>query len=239
MAEWIWVSRRGRTSTHRRAGLEQSRRKEGGIEDLKKQLLELEIRRERAEAEAAELRLDKLRAKELDRLAGAGACRELAITAPIVPEVTPLYVASIDRWRRREPGQPLTIYIDSPGGSAIDGFHIFEAIRRLQATGSKVETIGTGEVASMGAILLQAGDHRVMDQSCLMLVHKVSGHLKGTEDQMDDQRKMMDILQARALDILTERSTLSRDDIDAKWRRADWYLNPEQALAAGFIDEIR
>lgn len=128
--------------------------------------------------------------------------------------------------------------INSPGGSAIDGFALYEAMQRLKRSGSHLTTVGTGEVASMGAVLLQGGDVRVMDKSCLMMVHKVSGALKGTEDQMEDQRKAMTILQGRALDVMAERSTLSRDEIETRWKKTDWFLTPDEALAAGFIDRI-
>lgn len=144
----------------------------------------------------------------------------------------------LDHWRRREPGQPVEIVFNSPGGSAVEGFAFYDAVRRLKRTGSVVTARGTGVVASMGALLLQCGDTRIMDQNALMMIHKVSGHLKGTPEQMDDQKVGINLLQSRALDVLAERANLSRDEIESRWSRADWYMSAEDALTAGFVDVV-
>lgn len=175
--------------------------------------------------------------KEEDRQARPGASRSLNFFAPVIPEVTDEYIAVLDHWRRRN-SEPIEINLNSPGGGVVDGFAFFDAVQRCRRSGIHVVTRATGIAASMGAVLLQAGDERVIDHNCLLMIHEVSASVKGKTSEMLDTMVGINLYQDRALDVLAERSTMTKSAISRKWKKTDWYLGAEEALKLGFVDRV-
>jgi ATP-dependent protease ClpP protease subunit len=66
----------------------------------------------------------------------------------------------------QDSARPITITINSPGGSVMDGLALYDKILRLRRKGTPIETRATGLVASMATILLQAGDVRWPIRTC-------------------------------------------------------------------------
>lgn len=157
---------------------------------------------------------------------------------PVVGVTVVDAISTLDRWSRREPGRPIEIIFCSPGGSVSDGFALFDFISELRGRGHKITTKCIGLAASMGAILIQAGDERVMTRNAFLMVHEVSAEGRGSLSELSDHLKMVERFQAKGLDILTERANLSRDDLASRWKKTDWYLDAEEALSLGFIDRI-
>lgn len=186
----------------------------------------------------AELSLARKRDEERDRLAKPGFNRELNFFYPVVAEATDEYIGYIDHFRRRDPGQPVTLNLNSPGGSVIEGFAFYDALQRLRRTGSHLTIRGTGAVMSMGTILLQAADNRILDRNALVMIHEVSGGAHGKVSEIMDTMVGIKKLQDRGLDILAERSTMSRDEIADKWKKTDWFLTAEEAVELGFADVV-
>jgi ATP-dependent protease ClpP protease subunit len=134
----------------------------------------------------------------------------------------------------------VTITIDSQGGSVTDGLALYDQILRMRRGGSYITTRGTGIVASMAAVLLQAGDERIMDARAKMLIHEGSSIISGqlTRAEQEDMKVFQDMLLSDILDIISERSTLSKRQIQARWKRKDWWLTAEQAVKNGFADRV-
>lgn len=141
-------------------------------------------------------------------------------------------------WSRNHPGAPITLLINSPGGSVISGFAFFDFLEELRRSGHRLTTKGFGMQASMGGIVLQAGDERVMSARSWLLIHEVQGLVAGSFSQMDDDMKFNERLQKQAVAILTARSNLSERAIKNRWKRKDWWLDATEALKSGFIDRI-
>jgi ATP-dependent Clp endopeptidase proteolytic subunit ClpP len=138
-------------------------------------------------------------------------------------------------------GEPITIVFNSPGGSAIDGFALFDYIRFLRREGHHVTIIALGYAASMAAILLQAADHRVMAQGSWLLIHEVAFGASGKLGDVEDMYEFGKRLKEQAATIFVERSggKLTRDALEESWRRKDWWLSAEDALRLGLTDEVR
>jgi len=147
-------------------------------------------------------------------------------------------IHTTNQWVRRFPMSPITILINSPGGNLIDGLALFDHLKQLEASGTHVTTSCLGYAASMGAVLMQAGSHRVIGRNAYLMIHEVAYGTAGKTSEMEDDVNLMKRLQANTLSILAERSTLSERQIKARWARKDWWLNAEESLAAGFVDEI-
>lgn len=157
---------------------------------------------------------------------------------PVEEGAVHLMIGELATWSRANPGAPLTLTFNSQGGAAFDGFALFDFLRGLRAKGHKVTTAGLGLVASMGSVLLQAGDHRVMAPRSWMLIHEIQGVVAGNFSKMEDDMKFNKRLQDQALAIYLERSTWTKAKLVKHWTRKDFWLSPDEALAAGFIDEI-
>jgi len=144
-------------------------------------------------------------------------------------------------WSRRDAGEPMTILLNSCGGSCIDGIALYDYILSLRAIGHHFTVIALGEASSMGGILLQAGDHRVMGATSELLIHEVSDEQIGskTVSWIRDKHAYLLKLQRRMDKILAERSTLSWQEIEERSKGTDWFLDASEALELGFIDEIR
>lgn len=208
------------------------------LRDLRAELLRQQIRHEEAEAELSLLELEERRAKERDRLARPGLHRRLPISGPIMGSNIDMWIEALEHWEMRDPGQPITVTIDSPGGDVLGGFGIFDTILRLRRKGHFVTTRGRGMIASMAAVLLQAGDERVMDANAQLMIHEISFGARGKVSEIEDFENFAKKLQKRVLDILSERSKLTARQIASRWKKTDWWMSAEEALELGFIDAI-
>lgn len=208
--------------------------------ELEKSLLLEEIREKSALASKAEIDLAIALDQERDRAVKGGNIRHLNIFDVIGGAMVDKWIDAIEHWALRDPGQPVTININSPGGSITDGLALFDTIQRLRRNGHKVTTRGMGLVASMAGVLLQAGDERVLDKRAKLLIHEGSNNIKGsmTVGEQEDMQIFSKMLRDDVLDILAERSTLTKRQIENKWKRRDWVLSADEALKFGFVDRV-
>ncbi|MDP2205428.1 MAG: ATP-dependent Clp protease proteolytic subunit [Alphaproteobacteria bacterium] len=132
--------------------------------------------------------------------------------------------------------EPITMYVNSPGGSVIAGLAIYDVMRSIDA---KITTIGTGYQASMGSILLVAGDERKMTRSSKYMIHQpLSGN--GQSTQLTDIEIGADFtnrLKEDLVDIYVRHTGLNHDFWNTVLNRDTW-LSAEQAKAMGVVSEI-
>lgn len=197
-----------------------------------------EIRKARAEAEIKEIELAVSRDKERDRLAKPGINRIVDMNDAIMGGNVVEWSWMLEHYGRRDPGEPIEIVINSPGGSVMDGLSIYDTVQRLRRKGHRVVTRGTGLVASMATIMLQAGDERIADANVQILVHEVSSFTGGKVSGIQDEAKFLERLNDRLLGILAERSTLTKRQIKARSSRKEWWIDAEEALKLGFVDRV-
>lgn len=149
-------------------------------------------------------------------------------------------IEKLDFWSRREPGKDIQIEFNSPGGSVIHGLALYDFIQELRRRGHYITTLTRGMAASMGGILLQAGDKRVMDENAHILIHEVSSLGVGKLSEVEDEVRFMKLLwEQRLVRILAQRSTLSAKQIINKAARKDWWFGADDALELGFVDEVQ
>lgn len=214
----------------------------GDLDALRAQLLAEEIRKERAEAQMAEIELAIKQDEERDRTVKHGKIRLLNINSVIAGQRADAWLDALQHWERRDPGEPILVQINSPGGNVTDGLAIYDTIMRLRRKGHSVTTHGMGFVASMASVLLQAGDERVMDARAKLMLHEGSIQLNGnanlTSGEREDIESFSKLLTKDIVSILTERSNLTPARLNSKWRRKDWYLTAQEALDLGFVDRV-
>lgn len=208
------------------------------LHPLQERLLEAQIRKELAQAELAELELAAKQDGERDRLVKTGRIRYLYVNGVIGGQGQDAWMDALRHWGERDPGLPVTIDINTPGGSVIDGLAMYDLIQRLRKQGAHVTTRVLGAGFSMGAVLLQAGTERIVTPRSKLLIHEGSNELKGSRAEIQDTQVIWDTLLDDILDIFAERSKLSRRQIVNRWKRKDWYITAEEAVKLGFADRI-
>lgn len=181
-----------------------------------------------------------MRDKEADRLAkpGSRTYRQLNIFGPIFGGNVDAWIDMLEHWERRDPGEPIVIRVNSPGGSVLDGFALLDTILRLKRKGHSITTHGIGMIASMATVIMQAGDERVLDKNSWFMIHEVSAGARGKTSEMRDELKFIEKLEDRLLDILAERSTLTKRQIKSRWTKTDDWMSADEALKFGFVDKI-
>jgi ATP-dependent Clp endopeptidase proteolytic subunit ClpP len=205
-------------------------------ENLADQRQWAEVRKLQVDTERAAAELDAFRRKERDAAAEEGR-RTYTFYARVEEESVRACMATLASWSSKAPGAPLTIVFNSPGGAVHDGLALFDFLRHLRADGHHLTTIALGRAASMGAVLLQAGDRRVIGANAFLMLHEVSNGGSGKVSELEESIELSKRLQKRLLMILDERSTMSMQQIQRKWTRRDWWLDADDAVSLGFADE--
>lgn len=199
-----------------------------------------------AEAETAEAQAyigsvlaEETRESRIRDLATDDRHRVYQFTEAVSASSVRLCLRTLSTWHRIDPDCKITLVFNSPGGSVIDGFALWDYLTELKKNGHHLTTVCRGMAASMAGILLQAGDVRVMGSESVLLVHEISFGAGGKIGEVEDEVAFAKMLTKRVLKIFAARTKMTEKQIDAKWRRTDWWLDSDEALKLGFCDEVR
>ena len=141
-----------------------------------------------------------------------------------------LFLASVDAKK------DIQIYINSPGGSVYAGLGIYDT---MQFISPDVATICTGMAASMGAVLLCAGEKgkRSGLKHSRVMIHQPMGGAQGQASDIEITAREILKLKDELYQIISEHSGKDikkvRDDSDR-----DYWMKADEALKYGMIDEI-
>jgi len=137
------------------------------------------------------------------------------------------------------PNMPFIIELNSPGGSIIDGFQLFDEIIRLRNEGHVVTIRVRGEAASMAAVILQAADKREIGPSAFIMIHRAAFGAKGKTFEVEDQVEVTKMLENRIYEILAERSGKEvKFWRDLLLSRKDLWYTAQESVSAGLVDRI-
>lgn len=135
-------------------------------------------------------------------------------------------------------GKEIVFYINSPGGSASDGMAVYDA---MQAIRSPVSTICMGMAASMGSVLLAAGEknRRFAWPHARIMIHQplIMGTVTGTSTDLDIRAKEILRLRDEINEIYAEHTGQAIDKIANDTDR-DFFMSAEEAREYGLIDDI-
>ncbi|MBY0517669.1 MAG: ATP-dependent Clp protease proteolytic subunit [Bacteriovoracaceae bacterium] len=131
---------------------------------------------------------------------------------------------------------PIHFYINSPGGSVYAGLGIYDI---MQHVACPVYTYCVGMAASMGSILLQAGEpgHRYSMPHSRIMIHQPLGGARGQASDIEIQAKEVLDLKRQLYEIYVKHTGKKYDVVEKACDR-DNYLSPSQAKEFGLIDNI-
>ena len=138
----------------------------------------------------------------------------------------------------KEPGKPITFYINTPGGSITAGMAIYDT---MQLISSPIKVVVTGMAASMGSILLSGAEkgQRVLYPHSRVLIHQplISGQMVAVAVDIHIQAKEMEKLRDELNNILANASGQPLKKIQKDTDR-DFYMTAEEAIEYGLADSI-
>ena len=138
----------------------------------------------------------------------------------------------------KDPGKPITFYINTPGGSITAGMAIYDT---MQLISSPIKVVVTGMAASMGSILLSGAERgqRVLYPHSRVLIHQplISGQMIAVAVDIHIQAKEMEKLRDELNNILAEASGQPLEKIQKDTDR-DFYMTAEEAIEYGLADSI-
>ena len=133
-------------------------------------------------------------------------------------------------------GKDIQIYINSPGGSVYAGLGIYDT---MQYIGCDVATICTGMAASMGAVLLGAGEKgkRTALKHARVMIHQPMGGVGGQASDIEITAKEIGKLKTELYQILSDHSGQTTEKVHQDSDR-DFWMTAAEAKEYGMIDEV-
>ena len=155
------------------------------------------------------------------------------------PTTSSLIVAQMLFLESEDPDKEIYFYINSPGGSITDGMAIVDTMNYIKCP---VETVCVGLAASMGAVLLTAGEKgkRFAMPNSEIMIHQPligGGGLQGQATEIKIHADHMVKTREKLNKLLSEKTGQSLEQIEKDTER-DHYMTAEEALAYGLIDGI-
>jgi len=162
--------------------------------------------------------------------------RIIILGMPINDQVANVIVAQLLFLEREDPDKDISLYIHSPGGVISSGLAIYDTMQLIRPA---VSTICVGMSASMGTVLLCAGvkGKRYALPHSTIHMHQAVGGAQGQASDIEIAAREIMRLQDIIRNILSKHTGQSLDKITHDSDR-DFYLNPEQAVEYGIVDEI-
>ena len=162
--------------------------------------------------------------------------RIIILGSPINDQVANVIVAQLLYLEREDPDKDISLYINSPGGVIAAGLAIYDTMQLIRPD---ISTICVGMAASMGTVLLTAGTKgkRFALPNATIHMHQAVGGAQGKAADIEIAAREIMRLQDILRNILANHTGQKLDKIIHDTDR-DFYLNPEQAVEYGLIDEI-
>jgi len=162
--------------------------------------------------------------------------RIVFLIGPVEDVSASLVVAQLLFLEAENPKKDIALYINSPGGVVTAGLSIYDTMQFIRP---KVTTLCIGQAASMGSLLLAAGEKgsRFALPNARIMVHQPSGGFQGQAS--DIQRHAEDILKVkrRLNEIYVNHTGQPYEAIERTLDR-DHFMSAEEAKAFGIIDEV-
>lgn len=162
--------------------------------------------------------------------------RIIFLSGPVNDAVSTLIVAQLLFLEADNPKKEIAFYINSPGGVVTSGLAIYDTMRYIRPA---VSTMCVGMAASMGSLLLTAGnnDMRFSLPNSRIMVHQPSGGFQGQASDIERHAQDIIKLKRRLNEIYVEHTGQSYESIEKTLDR-DHFMTPEEAIDFGLIDKV-
>lgn len=162
--------------------------------------------------------------------------RIIFLGGAIDDNVANLVIAQLLFLEAEDPDKDIHLYINSPGGVVTAGMAIYDTMRYIKAP---VSTICVGQAASMGAILLTAGEKgkRYSLEHSRIMIHQPLGGFQGQATDISIHAKEILRMKDELNGILANLSGQNKEKVEADTER-DFFMSAEDAKEYGLIDAV-
>jgi ATP-dependent Clp protease protease subunit len=162
--------------------------------------------------------------------------RIIFLTGPVFDQVSSLICAQLLFLESENPNKDIAFYINSPGGVVSAGLAMYDTMQYIR---SPVSTVCIGMAASMGSLLLTAGEtgKRFALPNSRIMIHQPSGGAQGQATDIEIQAREILLLRKRLNDIYVKHTGQPIEIIEQRVER-DTYMSAEDARDFGLIDQV-
>jgi len=162
--------------------------------------------------------------------------RIIFLGTAISDQVANLVVAQLLYLDHEDPERAVSMYINCPGGVVYHGLAIYDTMRQMQAT---VSTYAVGVTASMGTVLLAAGEkgHRYALPNATVHMHPAGGSTQGYAPDVEIQYKELKRIEDLIHKLLALHTGQTQERIAADFDR-DRFMSAQEAIEYGLVDHI-
>ena len=162
--------------------------------------------------------------------------RVVFLVGPVNEITANLIVAQLLFLESENPDKDIFFYINSPGGSVSAGLAIYDTMQFIKPD---VSTLCVGQAASMGALLLAAGDadKRFCLPNSRVMIHQPMGGFQGQASDIEIHAKEILFLRERLNEILAKHSKQPIDVIRRDTER-DFFMGAQDAVKYGIVDKV-
>lgn len=162
--------------------------------------------------------------------------RIIFVGTAVDDDVANLVIAQMLFLESEDPDKDIHLYINSPGGVVTAGLAIYDTMQYIKA---EVSTICMGQAASIGALLLTAGERgkRYALPHARILIRQPMGGFQGQASDVDIQAKEILRMREELNHIFSVHTQQTLEKIEKDTDR-DFFMTGEQAKAYGIIDEV-
>ena len=158
------------------------------------------------------------------------------ITGPIEDSMAVLVCSQLLFLEAENPKKPISLYINSPGGVVTSGMAIYDTMQFIKPP---VATLCMGQAASMGSLLLTAGEKgmRYALPNARVMLHQPSGGFQGQASDIERHAQDIIKLKKRLNEIYVHHTGQDIETIEKTLDR-DHFMNAEESRAFGIVDEV-
>ena len=162
--------------------------------------------------------------------------RIIFLVGPVNDQVASLVTAQLLFLEAENPSKEISFYINSPGGVVTSGLAIYAAMQYIRP---KVGTLCVGQAASMGSLLLAAGEKGLRQSlpNSRIMVHQPSGGFQGQATDIEIHAREILALRKRLNEIYMHHTGQGLIEIEKAMER-DNFMSAEKAKEFGLIDQV-
>ncbi|SNR50147.1 ATP-dependent Clp protease proteolytic subunit [Paracoccus sediminis] len=162
--------------------------------------------------------------------------RIIFVSGPVHDGMSTLICAQLLFLEAENPNKDISMYINSPGGVVTSGLSIYDTMQYIRP---RVSTLVVGQAASMGSLLLAAGEKglRYSLPNSRVMVHQPSGGFQGQATDILIHARETEKLKRRLNEIYVQHTGRDLAEVEEALER-DRFMSPEEARDWGLIDEV-
>jgi ATP-dependent Clp protease, protease subunit len=162
--------------------------------------------------------------------------RVVFLVGPVTEITANLIVAQLLFLESENPDKDIFFYINSPGGSVSAGLAIYDTMQFIKPD---VSTLCVGQAASMGALLMCAGDKdkRFCLPNSRVMIHQPMGGFQGQASDVEIHAKEILYLRGRLNEIMAKHTGKPLETI-ARDTERDFFMGAEDAVKYGIVDKV-